>query len=265
MKTALHILAVVVLLAAGIFGYQLKTKYQNQLVATTKLVTQNSTISKVIDGKKVEKGDVEKVRSESLDARNTANSEFELSASKSGNLKSTLAKIDVRMEEAQAELDNVNKLKEEVEKSVPGITLAELPAEIERLKTEKITKEKRLEELELVNTQIIKDIAKKESDLIREKGVLVDSHKRVSFNKFEAPVTAVNNEWGFVIIGAGENAGLTGGSKLLVERDGRLIGQLSISSLESNQAIAEVVPDSVSIGARIQPGDRVILQDTISN
>lgn len=265
MKTALHILAVLVLLAAGFFGYQLKTKYEVQLADTATLVTQNANISKAIDGKKEDKGDSEKSRKESLATRDATTADLELSVAKSGELKSTLAKIDVRMEEAQAELDTLNKLKEELEKTVPGITIAELPAEIERLKTEKITKEKRLEELDLVNTKISEDIAKKQTSLTREKGLLSDSRERVRKNKFEAPITAVNSEWGYVIIGGGESSGLTGSSKLLVKRGGRLIGKLTISSLESNQAIAEIVPDSVSIGVRLMAGDRVILQDTVSN
>lgn len=265
MKTVLHIIAVLVLLAAGFFGYQLKTKYEAQLDSTAGLVQKNTQISKVIDDTKGEKGAAEKVRADALAVRDGTTADLELAVAKSGELKSSLAKIDQRMDEAQAELDKVIELKAELEKTLPGITIAELPAEIERLKTEKITKEKRIEELDLLNTKIANDIEKKQADLTREQGVLTDSRKRVSDNKFQGTITAVNSEWGFVVIGSGENAGLTGSSKLLIKRGGRLIGKLTISNLQSNQAIADVVPDSVSIGARIQIGDQVILQNTVSN
>ncbi len=265
MKSVLYIIAVIVLLVAAFFGYQLMTQYEDQLAATADLVNRNQVLSSAIDDKKEEKGTAGKTRDTSRSGRDDANSELELASAKSGQLRSTEAKIDARIEEAQAELDEVNKLVAEMKKTLPGITMANLPSEIKRLKTEKTEKENRLSELDTVNTKMEEDIVKKGSDLEREQGILAESRERVRANKLEAPVTAVNNEWGFVIVGAGEEVGLTSSSKLLVKRAGRLIGKLTISSLESNQAIADVVPDSLAVGARIQKGDRVILQKTVSN
>lgn len=264
MKNALHILALLVILAAGIFGYQLKAKYEAQLAETADFVGKNTNISKAIDEKRAEKEEVTKVRTENLSARDTANADLELVSSKSGQLRSTLAKIKERMAASQAELDKINQGVEGLNLEA-DVTIEELPALVESLKAEKASKEKRLEELEFINTKVTKDIATMQSDLTREQGVLSDSRERVSANKFEAPIVSVNSDWGFVIVGAGENSGLTGNSKLLVKRGGRLIGKLTISSLESNQAIAEVVPDSVAIGVRIQSGDRVILEETVAN
>jgi hypothetical protein len=78
-------------------------------------------------------------------------------------------------------------------------------------------------------------------------------------------VSAVNDDWGFVIIGAGSSTGFTPQTKLLVKRDGRLIAEVKPSSIEPSQTIAEIDPETLAPGARIQPGDRVILANPATN
>ncbi|MGE9268851.1 MAG: hypothetical protein ACQKBY_12215 [Verrucomicrobiales bacterium] len=266
MKTVLHIIAILVLLAAAFFGFQLKGKYETQLAETADLVGKNKVISKAIDDKKTKKGEADQARGSALEARNAANAELELATAKGADLKNDLARVESRIEEAQAELDNVNKLIAEMQKAAPGIGIDELPGEIERLKADKVAKQKRLDELDLLTTKLSTQLEKERSDISRERALLAESRERVrSSANFQATVTAVNNDWGFVVVGAGANSGLTGNSKLLVQRGGRLIGKLSISKLENNQTIAEVVPDSLAVGARIQNGDRVILESPVAN
>ncbi|MEJ6560484.1 MAG: hypothetical protein QNL77_08070, partial [Akkermansiaceae bacterium] len=94
---------------------------------------------------------------------------------------------------------------------------------------------------------------------------IAESKARVNGNTFRATVSSVNNEWGFLVIAAGEKSGLAGDSKLLLVRNGRLLGKVLISSLEANQAIAEIAPGSMATGVRPQLGDSVILADTAAN
>ena len=72
-------------------------------------------------------------------------------------------------------------------------------------------------------------------------------------------VTAVDQDWGFLVIGAGSNSGFSPQTGLLVTRDGHLIGRVRPSSIEPNQTIAEIDFKSIAAGARIMPGDRVML------
>ena len=81
----------------------------------------------------------------------------------------------------------------------------------------------------------------------------------------EAVVTAVNQDWGFLVIGAGSNSGFTPQTGLLVERDGQMIGEVRPSSIEPNQTIAEINLESLASGVRLQPGDRVILAEPAAN
>ena len=82
---------------------------------------------------------------------------------------------------------------------------------------------------------------------------------KTSGNAKESVITAVEADWGFVVIGAGSNVGFTPQTKLLVKRDGVLIGRINPTSIEPSQTIAEIETSSLAPGASIQPGDRVIL------
>jgi hypothetical protein len=81
----------------------------------------------------------------------------------------------------------------------------------------------------------------------------------------EAVVTAVNQDWGFLVIGAGTNSGFAPQSSLLIERDGRKIGRVKPSAIGPNQTVAEIELESVASGVRLQPGDRVILATPSAN
>ena len=121
------------------------------------------------------------------------------------------------------------------------------------------------EDASLVKKRLEEDIAKNlaESSRIVEK--INQSIKRVEGNTFQATIVAVDNDWNFVVIGAGEKSGLTGDSKLLIQRDGRLLGRLLISKLEPNTAVADVEPGSLRNGVALQAGDQVILESVSSN
>jgi hypothetical protein len=81
-------------------------------------------------------------------------------------------------------------------------------------------------------------------------------------NGFEATITAVNNDWGFVIIDAGKNKGVRADSPLLVSTaDGRRIGKLNVISIEPTVTVADIDQDSLSGGAKIVPGYKVLYED----
>ncbi len=84
-------------------------------------------------------------------------------------------------------------------------------------------------------------------------------------NAMEAVITGVNQDWGFLVIGAGTNSGFTPQSALIVQRNGKMIGRARPSSIEPTQTIAEINFDSIAPGVRIQPGDKVVYETPSSN
>ena len=74
---------------------------------------------------------------------------------------------------------------------------------------------------------------------------------------FRSRVTAVNPDWGFVTIGAGNNASVTRQAKLDVLRGGSVVGKLVVTHVSPGTSSAEIVPGSVAPGDSILPGDQV--------
>ncbi len=117
------------------------------------------------------------------------------------------------------------------------------------------------------------DSIAKEEKRLADKRAEIDKHNsriqardlRIAQNEIEARVTAVNHDWGFIVIGAGTNSGFMPDTKLLIKRDGRLIGTVKPSSIEPTQTIADIDFSSLAPGVRFQPGDEVILAKPASN
>lgn len=69
-------------------------------------------------------------------------------------------------------------------------------------------------------------------------------------------VVAVDDEWDFVIVSVGEKDGARQSGKLMVSREGKLVGKVQISSLDENQSIANILPNWKQ--GDIQVGDTVL-------
>lgn len=88
---------------------------------------------------------------------------------------------------------------------------------------------------------------------------MVERSARIGANSIEAVVTAVNQDWGFLVVGAGSNSGFTPQSGLLIQRDGQVIAKVRPSAIEPTQTIAEIDFSSLAPGVRLQTGDQAIL------
>ncbi|MDA7618544.1 rod shape-determining protein MreC [Verrucomicrobia bacterium] len=82
------------------------------------------------------------------------------------------------------------------------------------------------------------------------------SQKVVMRDGLEGAVLSVDADWGFVIIDVGENHGVRQNGQLMVSRDGKLVGKVQISSVESERSVANVLPGWLQ--TNIQVGDAVI-------
>jgi hypothetical protein len=69
-------------------------------------------------------------------------------------------------------------------------------------------------------------------------------------------VVAVDPKYDFVILSIGSDQGLVPNARLLVNRDGKLIGQVKVTSVQPGRAIANVLPEWKQ--DEIMEGDQVI-------
>jgi len=85
--------------------------------------------------------------------------------------------------------------------------------------------------------------------------------QKLSLNGLVATVIAVNKEWGFVMINAGRQHGVSADASLLVKRGNSRIARLRIVNLEESSVIADLVDESLVKGVDVQPGDKVIFEN----
>jgi len=253
-ETLTYSLAIVAIAASGFLGWNAKEKYVEKTQERINLEGENKTLSANIEREEGNKETATQAKELALEEK-----------SKGTELANTLDSVSGDLEVAAAEKKKIDASMEALRGKFPGIELEEVPRVVKDMEAN----QKRLvgeeEDASLVKKRLEEDIAKNlaESSRIVEK--INQSIKRVEGNTFQATIVAVDNDWNFVVIGAGEKSGLTGDSKLLIQRDGRLLGRLLISKLEPNTAVADVEPGSLRNGVALQAGDQVILESVSSN
>ncbi len=224
-ETLTYSLAIVAIAVSGFLGWNAKEKYEAKVKDRIELQGQNKNLTASISKEETNRDTATEAKDLALDEASKAKAELEAAKGSGAEKAKTLESVSSNLEVAAAEKEDASLVK------------------------------KRLEE------DIAKNLA--ESSRIAEKNL--QSIKRVEGNTFQATIVAVDNDWNFVVIGAGEKSGLTGSSKLLIQRDGRLLGKLLISKLEPNTAVADVEPGSLRNGVALQAGDQVILESVSAN
>jgi hypothetical protein len=260
MKTILHVL--VVLIGAGgiYFAQQSHVKHIEQKTVFETTVEENvrldASIKKAENELKVEK-----------DGLNAAKADFEEQVAKLEAAISTektmqrqLAESEATLEEQAAQIAAQQKLIDEATSILgPGVTIDTLAGNIREIEQKKKDMTKQLEELTTLTDGATNDVAKNKASIADLSARKAKRDERIRGNAKEAIITAVEAEWGFVIIGSGTNVGFTPQTKLLVKRDGVLIGRVNPTSIEPTQTIAEIDRTSLTYGVSLQVGDRVIL------
>jgi hypothetical protein len=147
----------------------------------------------------------------------------------------------------------------EVNKRFPGTTLQtiapklkELENDLESAKQDLATKHA---ELEVVS----KKVAANEVRIGKAEKVQADRLTSIERNSSEGVITAVNKDWGFVLVNIGKDQGVQGDSELIVKRDGIRIGNLNVVSIQPGITVADINQKGL-IGS-VEPGDRVIFQN----
>lgn len=269
MKPILY--SVVILVACGAAAFsviQYKKFVALEKDRTETIATKNQTIADADVADKNIKEEKKKLAT-SQEKREVLTQSVSSLKSTGNSLANDLAKLQEDLKGQDEEFAQLNKALEEVNTILAalggGVTLDTLPEKIQQIEDDKKAKQTKLEELGVLVEGAEKSVATNRAELDRLVKRLVDRNSRIGRNAIGAVVTAVNQDWGFLVIGAGSNSGFAPQTPLLVERDGRMIGRVRPSAIEATQTIAEIDLESLSSGVRIQPGDRVILAQPVTN
>ena len=169
------------------------------------------------------------------------------------SVKAAKAPLDKKLDTAE------NVVKELRTKLGPGVTLQNIAPTIKKLENDlenaKQDLATRQAELEVVS----KKVASNEVRIQKAEKVQADRLVKIERNATEGVVTAVNKDWGFVLVNIGKDQGVEGDSELIVERDGIRIGNLSVVSIQPGLTVADISQKGLS--KAVEPGDKVVFQN----
>lgn len=267
MKALFHILTLLAAGGAGFFSYQNLGKFKEQQEQKNVLISENTTKKREISSMdaQLQKEIVDR------DAANKDRTDVQFSVdtlkSSENTLRSKLTAVDSELAEQKSKFEELDKIRAKVAGILDGVgvELEELPAEVVKFEQERKDKTEELEELKSNVESAKKLVEGNVADIGRLTERDAARSARIRRNALQSVVRSVNEDYGFVVIGAGSNTGFTPQTKLLVLRDGRLIAEVKPSAIEPSQTIAEIDLDTIAPGARIQPGDRVILAEGVGN
>lgn len=269
MKAIVYVIAIVVACGAAFFSFSHSGKFEELQKDRLTTIASNKEVTAKAEAADKNIKDEKALLVASQDKKELVSQSIETLKATGSTFKNEVSKLDAALEVQTAEFTQLEKALEEVNVIMSslggGVTLDNLAEKIAEIEQSKKDKQTKLDELKTLVSGAEKNLETKraEADRLVTRGI--ERNARISRNSMEAVVTAVNQDWGFLVIGAGSNSGFTPQTALLVQRDGRKIGRVRPSSIEPTQTIAEIDLESLAPGVRLQPGDRVILAAPTGN
>jgi len=264
MKTIFYILSVLVIGVAAYFSWDNSNKVQAEI----DLFEEKRGVKTKTEASIKKQEGILKDTEQQLDTAQNLNAELiaQMENMKSREVSYNKSKEaeQVKIDEADARLGQLAEIKAKIDKALEGVDIAwpQIPSEIKRLQE---LRKKKGDDLDLLNEHIAKltkDVADKRASNARESDRLSKIRTKIARNAKVGAITSVNSTWGFVIVNLGtNNSNVTAQSKLLVTRNGRLLGRLTPNSVEASQTVCDLNARDVNPGVRIQPGDQVTLAE----
>jgi small-conductance mechanosensitive channel len=258
MTKVLFILSAVLILVSTFFAHQNGREFAK---VRTDVAALNVQVQSALKDANAVVADIDKVGGEI----NKIKQELEIESEKVKSQKLKIAQADNDTKLVSDKLDAANKkgndMRTRLEKLPKDMKPETMVEQINGMKkstaeyqaqAEAKKKEVEAEQAKMVDSRrVLDEIVKK----------IEDRKKSFDRNSLNARVVAVNSDWGFVVVNAGKTLGITEAAKLLVIRGTQTVGKLSIVSVEGERTVANIIPESISKGINIAPGDQVILEN----
>lgn len=90
------------------------------------------------------------------------------------------------------------------------------------------------------------------------KALRIDQEAGVIRGEFQSEIISAYNQWGFVVVGGGNDQGVVDRAQMDVYRRGQPICKLLVTSVEPAQTVADIIPGSLAPGQSVQVGDTVV-------
>lgn len=273
-KNLFYVLTILAAGATAYFGSVTKNKVSEEIATTVDLFEKNQIVADNIETKDGEIVVAKDEKRTAEDARAETEAELDNETGKERPLRTSLADLETQLEDVDAELETINGaiatakaiIRDLLPDTGADLNIDAVVGHIEDLQNQKKENEVKLEDQTLLAGKLADKVDADSTRKSNLQGRLGRIKNRISLNGVSASVSGVSNEYGFVIINRGaNNSNLDETSKLLVSRGGRLIARLKVAQIEPTQTICDIIPTSIKVGQRLRNGDRVTIEEPVTN
>jgi peptidoglycan hydrolase CwlO-like protein len=256
----LFILSALVMVVASVFAYQNGRKLVeirgSAALVHSQIRTELREITSVVEEIKKVAGDIAAVQTN-----------VDTEAEKLKNYRLKISQLDTDNKNTEADYkvkdSEMNKFNGELAKLPAGFNPKTIAEDLNKIRQEIVELQTAAEAKKGEVQQQDDKVAAAQKALDEVMARVENRKKAFDRNGMEASIVAVNNDWGFVVVDAGEKEGITPSTKLLITRGTSTVGKLSIMSVEGNRTVATILPDTLAPGMAPAPGDRVILETLV--
>ncbi len=175
-------------------------------------------------------------------------------------LDNEIASINSEKAPVDKEIATAESVAEELRSKLgPDVTLQNIAGKIKALESDLETARQDLTTRKAELDVVSKKVAANEVRIEKAEKVQTDRLKSIARNAAEGVITAVNEDWGFVLVNIGKDQGVQGDSALIVQRDGIRIGNLDIVSVQPGLTVADI--NQKGLSGSVEPGDKVIFEN----
>ena len=263
MTKPLLIACILLSLGAAVLGFLNRGNLQAARGELGSAQAQIESVNQQLDSTKGEleqkKEEVTKLGSE----KDTLNSQLGEARTDLDKAKEELAAAQEQVTTIQTEMDQLKQDSEAKDTRIAELEQqATSPAEgsAEPSDVDNAELQARLTELETVNQQL-QDQNTGLSTQIAELRRKEDGRQKLQMRQgLTGTILAVNQAWNFVVLSLGDRQGVVPNAEMLVQRDGKFLGKVRVTSVEPSTSIADILVRTVPRGLSVMPGDRVIYQ-----
>jgi len=211
----------------------------------------------------------------SLEATNADIAQLEMSIQTLNDeteaLKTEKIDLDAKVVEAESNLRaQESKLKTDSERLDKAKSMVGSIAQIEALQREMEQLRAQIEETEIEVTQLEGAVAAAQVERDRlEKvaaemvAIRADQESGIILGPFESTIREAYNQWGFVVVNGGYDAGVVNRAQLNVYRRGQPVCKLLVTSVDAGKSAADIIPGSLAPGQTVRVGDYVTKAVTV--
>lgn len=264
MKAIFYIVSIVVIAAAAFFSYSNSNKIQSEIDRYGEARDKKRNVEGTIERDTKVLEDAEGALATSKENNAVLKNSLDNEKAKQAASEKSLDGYRVQIEEQDERLAELAQIEAEVKAKLGDLRWEDIPPAIRKLQEERKDKGNRMAELTVIVENLTKELGDKRDEYGRQTSTLAEVRRKIALNSKVGAVTVVDSTWGFVVVNLGaNNSNITPQTKLLVTRDGRLLGTLNPTSVEPTQTVCDLNARDINPGMRIQPGDRVTLSDSV--